>query len=224
MSIKLPTIALGATWVVRAIGSTLRVNFVNPEVEEEARRIGKGRLIYAFWHSRMVVPAFTHRGRGIGVLSSEHRDGEIMSRTLVRLGFQSVRGSTTRGGAEGLRGLMSLPAECDLAITPDGPRGPRWVAKPGIVFLAGSLGIPILPAGILVRPAWQLRSWDRFLLPKPFARAVVVFGEPIVVPGIPASDEERDRLAGVLQARLLAAEKEAAARLGLAAVPGAPEG
>lgn len=193
-------------------------------MEVKARRIGKGRLIYAFWHSRMFVPAFTHRGRGVGVLSSVHRDGEIMSRTLVRLGFRSVRGSTTRGGAEGLRGLMGLEGECDLAITPDGPRGPRWEVKPGILFLAGALGLPILPSGILVAPAWELRSWDRFQLPKPFARASVVFGEPMEVAGIPATDEERGRLATALRDRIIAAEKEAAAGLGLVQVPGAPEG
>lgn len=96
--------------------------------------------------------------------------------------------------------------------------------KPGIFFLAGSLGVPILPSGIVATPAWQMRSWDRFLLPKPFARVSIVFGEPLVVAGIPSSGEERARLAAELQARIVAAEKEAAARLGLAEVPGAPEG
>ncbi len=173
--------SLAGPLIVRALGSTLRVRFVNPEVEERARRVC-GRVIYAFWHGGSLLPAYTHRGRGIGLLISLHRDGEVMARIVRRLGFRPIRGSTTRGGVAGLLGLMDLDGGCDFGITPDGPRGPRGVAKPGVAFLSGALGVPVLPSGIAVSPAWRAKSWDRFAIPRPFARVAYAFGEPVKVP------------------------------------------
>lgn len=205
--------SFGGPVLVRALGCTLRVRFVNPEVEEKARRVC-GRVIYAFWHGGSLLPAYTHRGRGIGLLVSLHRDGEVMARIVRRLGFRPIRGSTTRGGVAGLLGLMDLDGACDYGITPDGPRGPSGVAKPGVAFLSGALGVPILPSGIAVRPAWRAKSWDRFMIPRPFARVVYAFGEPVEVPREEEGEEGLEGYVRRIERRIHEAQAMAEAALG----------
>ena len=145
---------LGPTFI-RTIGRTLRTRFLNPEVEQNL--LDQGGLIYSFWHRWMLVPAYTHRKRGVTVMISRHRDGEIISRIVHRLGFRSARGSTTRGGAKALLELGQVGRRGDcLAITPDGPRGPNKSVAPGIVHLSARTGLPILPSGLAVSRARDL--------------------------------------------------------------------
>ena len=142
-----------------------------------------GPVIYACWHGRMLIPSFTHRGKGMGILVSRHRDGEYIARVVDRLGFVPVRGSSTRGGVPGLRGMMRLSERgCDVAFTPDGPRGPRYRVQKGVIYAASRTGLPVVPTAVEANPAWVLGSWDEFTIPKPFARTVIVCGEPIHVP------------------------------------------
>jgi lysophospholipid acyltransferase (LPLAT)-like uncharacterized protein len=143
----------------------------------------RGPVLYAFWHQTQLIPAWTHRDRGIGILISRHGDGELIARVVDRLGFHPVRGSTTRGGVPALKALVrELRGGRDVAVTLDGPRGPRFRAQPGIVLLASMSGVPVLPTAFVVSRVKRLRSWDRFLVPRPFSDLVMRLGEPIHVP------------------------------------------
>ncbi len=137
----------------------------------------------ALWHSCLLAPIYSHRGRGVAILVSRHRDGEVITRIIERLGFETARGSSTRGGVEGAREMLELAREGrTLGITPDGPRGPAERLKPGVVVIASRSGLPIVPLASASSSCWVMRSWDRFRVPKPFARVVVAYGEPIAVP------------------------------------------
>jgi lysophospholipid acyltransferase (LPLAT)-like uncharacterized protein len=140
-------------------------------------------VIFVFWHSRILPLAHLHRNEGAVVLISEHRDGELIARLVERRGFGTARGSSTRGGARGLRGLLrALREGRDLAITPDGPKGPPRRLKPGALVAAQRSGAPLIPVAVGARRAWRIRSWDRFLVPRPFARVEAWYGAPIPVP------------------------------------------
>jgi lysophospholipid acyltransferase (LPLAT)-like uncharacterized protein len=146
----------------------------------------RGRFIYAFWHEYLLIPARFYVLPDLHVLISEHADGEMIAEACRRIGFGLVRGSTTRGGARALlqiaRSVQSGKAH-HLAVTPDGPRGPRRTVHPGLVYMAGLTGLPIVPVGFAYRGAWRMNSWDRFAVPYPFTTATCVMGGPIAVPG-----------------------------------------
>ena len=164
--------------VIRILGSTWRVRFVNVDPADAVHAAGR-RLIYAFWHCNILPLGFNYRGSGVVVLSSWHRDGEISARMMKALGFVVERGSTTRGSVSGLIRMVRRSREGrDLAISPDGPKGPARVAKTGIAFLALKAGSPIVPLGVGVDRCTRLSGWDRFVIPHPFARVVVLLGEP----------------------------------------------
>jgi len=197
-----PASAAGAM-LVRLLGATWRVDRGGLTAFDAA--IGRGeRCIFAFWHARLLPLVWTHRGRGIMVLVSRHRDGELITRIIERLGFATARGSSTRGGEEGLMDMLRRAQEDRLlAITPDGPRGPAGALKPGIVYLASRSGVPIVPIATASRRCWKLRSWDRFRIPLPFTRVVVAYGAPIPVPpGLEgdALESWRVRVQGALDA------------------------
>jgi lysophospholipid acyltransferase (LPLAT)-like uncharacterized protein len=175
----LPSVAAA---LVLLLGRTWRITRRNLEARDAASARGEG-CIFAFWHARLLPLVFTHRRRGIVVLISQHRDGELIARIVERLGFATARGSSTRGGGEGARAMLTHAAlNRRLAITPDGPRGPAQIVKPGLVYLAGRSGLPVIPVAAAASRAWRLRSWDGFRVPLPFARVVVAYGEPIHVP------------------------------------------
>ncbi len=168
--------------LLRLLGSTWRVRVLPEGVEEERGARGQ-RVIFSFWHGRMLVPAYTHRFRKIAILVSIHHDGEIIARVIRRLGFVAARGSTTRRGGAGLVHLLKLARSGhDLAFTPDGPRGPRYRVQRGVVYAASRTGLPVVPAAVEASPAWVLGSWDEFTIPKPGARAVILQGDPLPVP------------------------------------------
>ncbi len=131
---------------IRALGRTLRIDTVHGEAVAERWREGQASIV-AFWHGRqLMLPLATYGGRGLDILISRHRDGELISRAMRSFGFSSVRGSTTRGGSSALKGLIERGrAGRDLAVTPDGPKGPRQVAQPGVILLAKMTGLPIVP-------------------------------------------------------------------------------
>lgn len=173
---------------VRALGATLRLTVVGVEALQPQWEAGRP-LIYAAWHGRiLMIPWLTARlrrtrgARDVRVLASRSRDGELVARWVARFGLSVVRGSSSRGGVEALRVLAaSLRAGLDVAVVPDGPRGPRERLQPGLVMLAALTGAPIVPVGFAARPARRLASWDRFMVPVPFARAAAVFGKPAAV-------------------------------------------
>lgn len=175
----MPLAARAGALAVRLLGVTWRVERVGTAELDAA--IGAGeRCIFAFWHARMLPLVYTHRDRGIAVLVSRHRDGELITRVIERLGFVTARGSSTRGGGEGVRELLEWAARDHLlAITPDGPRGPAERVKPGLEVLSRRTGWPVVPVATSSRSSWVFRSWDRFRVPRPFARVVVAYGEPV---------------------------------------------
>ncbi len=197
-----PASAAGAT-LVRLLGATWRVDRSGLEAFDAAIARGE-RCIFAFWHARLLPLVWTHRDRGIIVLVSRHRDGELITRIIERLGFATARGSSTRGGQEGLMDMLRRAQEGRLlGIAPDGPRGPAGALKPGIVYLASRSGLPIVPIAAASRSCWKLRSWDRFRIPRPFTRVVVACGVPIPVPpGLEgdALESWRVRVQGALDA------------------------
>ncbi len=206
-----------ATWIsenvgplfIRAMGVTLRTRRNGLENLARARQ-ESGNVIYAFWHGRLLPLSYLHRDEGANVLVSTHQDGEYITRVIQGLGFETSRGSSTRGGTAALRDLIATAARgVDIAITPDGPRGPRECCQPGIVFLARKLGLPVVPVSVCFRPSVRLKSWDRFMIPLPFARGVEVYGEPVTYDSTRRSKDSLMKDARDLEARLRAVTREA---------------
>jgi len=175
---------------VRALGATWRARIIDGDRSKELRRSGRS-VIFALWHGHLLPLGYLYRGQSIHVLSSWHRDGEINARLMTGIGYGVVRGSTSRGSARGLIGMVSkLRQGFDIGITPDGPRGPARRVQQGIFYLSDKSGAPIVPLGLAARPATRMSSWDGFLVPWPFARVAVVEGAPIAA-GSGGSPEER---------------------------------
>ena len=196
--LKMEVLGSIGTLIIRLLMMTVRVTFEGFEKIEELREKGN-KVIYAFWHGRMLIPAYTHRNRGIAIMVSRNIDGEYITQVIKRMGFKPVRGSTSRGAVKAMSQMMKISKEPrDLAITPDGPRGPKYMVQPGVVFLAQKTGRVIVPAGISVDRYWQMPSWDEFRVPKPFSRAHIVIGRPMPVAS-DISDEEARELQGVLE-------------------------
>lgn len=142
-------------------------------------------VIYAVWHGRILLLPVLYGWRRARVLASRSRDGELVTRFVGRFGLEAVRGSSSRGGAEALRLLArSLKQGRDAVVVPDGPTGPAETVKPGIVALARLSGAAIVPLAFGASSEWRLGSWDAFRIPRPFARCVARFGEPIAVPRV----------------------------------------
>lgn len=179
---RLSAISFAGAWFLRGLAATLRREHHGDGLMREWEQRGE-HFILAFWHQRMLLMPWAYRGRRMAVLSSLSRDGEMMVRTLARLGIETARGSSTRGGAVGLRGLLRKAREgCDLGFTPDGPRGPAREVKPGVLLAASASGLPILPVAYEASRFRRLRSWDAQVVPLPFCRVAFVYGEPMRVP------------------------------------------
>jgi len=178
----LPLAAVLGAGVVRAIGATWR--FTVSDAPEYSAALARGeRFVYAFWHSALLPLAVLHRHEGIAVLVSRHRDGELITRIIERLGFVAARGSSTRGGEAGVRGMLAWAGQDrHLAVTPDGPRGPAEQVKPGALYLAERTGRRMVPIGVAADRTRAFRSWDRFRVPWPFARVLVSHGAPFAPP------------------------------------------
>ncbi len=179
--LKLTLVPRVGAWLITAFGHAIRFRTEGADGVDEEYRGGR-HVIIAFWHARQLMLPLAYRGRGVHTLISQHRDGELIHRILARFGGQSVRGSTTRGGAAALRRLIKLGrAGMDLAITPDGPKGPREVVQMGIIHLARATGLPIMPLTYSCSHRTSVASWDRFVLPLPLGRGLFVWGRPIRV-------------------------------------------
>jgi len=190
-----------AALLIRGVHATLRVRHVGREPLDRLQAAGES-YIHAFWHGRLLLMPFSYRGRRITILISQHRDGEYIARTMEHLGFHTTRGSTTRGGAAALRQCVRLVKQgFDLGITPDGPRGPRQEVQAGVIEAARLSGAAIVPVAVGAHPGRILDTWDGFLVPWPFGRAVFRYGEPVRVP-VDASPEARRDLTERLQAAL----------------------
>lgn len=168
------------TIALRLLAATLRVR--REEAAVAPLWTARAPLIYALWHGRLLLLPCLYGGRGAHTLTSRSRDGEIVARWIRRFGLVPVRGSSSRGGGGALRVLTrALRDGHEVVVVPDGPRGPREVLKHGVIALARLSGAPIVPVAVGASREWRLRSWDEFRIPRPFARCVVRFGEPIRV-------------------------------------------
>jgi lysophospholipid acyltransferase (LPLAT)-like uncharacterized protein len=162
--------ALAATWRIRRHGAEFA-----PGSFDRSRP-----AVYVFWHAQILPLSWAHRRRGLVALISQHQDGEHIARIVRSWGFGTARGSSTRGGSAGLRQLVrALEGGVSVAVSPDGPRGPAEVAKPGAFAAARLAGVPLVPVFAVASRAWRLRSWDRFVVPQPFARVDVAYGTPV---------------------------------------------
>lgn len=168
--------------LLRSIFATVRVRKEGQATIDALRAEGRP-AVFALWHGHLLPLLHYHQNEGIVGLVSQHRDGEHLVSVLDVSGFGSVRGSSTRGAVLGLRGLVRKSREgFDVAITPDGPQGPRRQFKPGALTVARLTGNPVVPVAAGVSRAWKLDSWDQFLIPKPFATVHIAYGDPVFVP------------------------------------------
>jgi len=167
--------------LLRLLASTWRVRRVNDEPLVKLRAAGKP-YVHCLWHGEMLGLLWAYRGEGAAVLISEHGDGEIIARAAVSLGFRTVRGSSSRGAERALLDLTRVLADGGhIAVTPDGPRGPRHSFAPGALIVAHRASAPIVLTRAFASRAWKLKSWDAFEIPKPFARITVVTSDPAMV-------------------------------------------
>lgn len=177
-------------------------------------------FIMAFWHGHLLMmPHAWRRGNAMHMLISQHRDGQLIARVISHFGLGTVAGSSSKGGSAALRAMLkALKAGDYVGITPDGPRGPRMRASDGIVSVARLAGVPILPCAFACSPRKVLRSWDRFQVALPFARGVILWGDPIPVPrdldeaGLEAKRQE-------LEAAMNTLAEAAARRVGVDPIP-----
>ncbi|MBC8383496.1 MAG: lysophospholipid acyltransferase family protein [Candidatus Cloacimonetes bacterium] len=159
-----------------------------------------GTVIYAFWHNRMLIPAYTHINQFIHVLISQHKDGEFIARVVIGLGFGTIRGSSRRGGMKALKEAVTISKNYDIAFTPDGPTGPKEIVKDGVLYLAYRTGKPIIPGIFIIKSRWELNSWDNFMIPKPFSPVKMIYGKPIFVNSKSEIPEKREELQRLLTA------------------------
>jgi lysophospholipid acyltransferase (LPLAT)-like uncharacterized protein len=193
---------------LRLIGPTLRWKV---EIEPGGPQHNCSEpAILVFWH-RCVFPAtWRRRNQGIAVMTSNSFDGEYIARIIEKFGYVAVRGSSSRGAVRALLGMhTTLKQGRSAGFTIDGPRGPRYIAKPGPVWLARNTGVPICCFHIAVEKAWVLNSWDRFIIPKPFSRVVERIGPLIQVPpGSSSLEPYRAEMQATLDRLREAAERQ----------------
>ena len=200
--LQLALISFAGALTIRLIGPTIRFHVIcEPGGPPESDPL-QVPAVYCFWH-RCVFPAtWFYRNRDIAVMTSESYDGEYIARIIEHFGFRAVRGSSSRGA---VRALLGMHTEIEqgrvAAFTIDGPRGPMYVAKPGPVLLARNTQVPLVVFHIAVEKAWVLNSWDKFMVPKPFTRAVLVTSKFMQVPK-DADSTEHERLQAEMQAAL----------------------
>ena len=187
--LKWRLIGFFGTWLIELIFSTIRIRFVGREWERRRMEGRSGQYIAAIWHSRILMFSYLYKGFRASILVSRSEDGEIIARILQRQGFETIRGSTNKGGGRALAALIRRMKKGGSAvIIPDGPQGPRFRVQPGIILLAQKTGAPIYPMSYGARHAKIFSSWDRFMLPRPFTECRVVYGAPVFVP--PDADEQ----------------------------------
>lgn len=193
-------VAFFASVLIRCWMATIRYRTVNRDSVAHPADPDQSRFLYAFWHESLLAPV--RLKARVQVLISKHADGEFIAQVAQRLGFGTIRGSSTRGGSGALVELWDSSQHSHLIFHPDGPQGPRRRVQPGMIILASRSGLPIVPVGVAYTRAWRARSWDRFAVPKPFCQCFLVAGEAIAIP------ENLDRAGiehyrGIVEARML---------------------
>ena len=200
-----------AAFLMRLLASTLKYSISIEDGEESEFVPG---TIYAFWHQCLFTASHRYRNRDIAVLISRSFDGELIARVVEKFGYKPVRGSSSRGAVAGLLEMgRELESGRAVAFTVDGPRGPRFIAKPGPVLLARNQGAPLRALHFAAKSAWRLNSWDGFIIPKPFTSVLLRMTKPIHFPPS-ASDSQIEHSLQQLQRELDAAREYAEAYVG----------
>jgi lysophospholipid acyltransferase (LPLAT)-like uncharacterized protein len=201
-------------FIIRLLGLTCRYNVEGMHHMLEAEK--NGGVIIALWHGRMLLPVYHLRNRGITSLVSLHRDGEFIARIVKHLGYIPRRGSPKEGGREGFNAMVrDLREGRTVAIFPDGPTGPRYSVRDGVMQLARLTGAPILPISYSAKLAWRFKSWDRYMVMKPLSRGILIMGEPFTIPRRFESDNDRDRYRDLIRGQLIQVEMECDRRMGV---------
>ena len=198
------------TWAgyltIRLLGPTIR--FAVSWEEGSPRSLAERPFVYSFWHNCMIPAMYWCRALEVRVMSSDSFDGEYTGRIMQKFGFVKVRGSSSKGA---IRALLAMRRELEqgwtVAFTIDGPKGPRYVAKPGPVVLSRATGAPMVAFHIALDRAWVLNTWDRCLIPKPFGRALMRVSRAITVPGDGNQDQYQQELQAALDRVRIFAEE-----------------
>ena len=194
--------------VVLLLGKLTRIKIIG---KHHFEKLSKKNVpfIYVLWHGRIILPIYVHRNEGITPMVSLHADGEMIAQTLQKLGYLTVRGSSTRGGKKAFYNLVELLKQGgQAAMIPDGPRGPRHYLKPGTLYIAQQASAYLLPICFSAKRKVQFNSWDRFFLPLPLSKSVVIYGAPINVPK-DLSQKEMEQLRIKFQEDMIQLEKQA---------------
>ena len=201
-----------ASAYIRFVGCTSQIVWVNRSVREDLEQRLKG-FIYAFWHGRQVFLVYLHKGDRLSTMISQSRDGEIIARVCRSFGLGAARGSSSRGGREAFLEMKRLLEEgWRVAFTPDGPRGPLHEVQPGVLLLAQMSGRPIVPVACGAKRRWIFAGgWDHFMVPKPFNRIAMVYGEPLRVEPSDDLEKKASDLARALNAVAVKADTVAGA-------------
>jgi len=185
--------------IISSLSITIRWEFIGNQY-----RAGSGiQHIFAFWHCKLLMMGIGLKGCNGYTLISSHRDGGFIADTLALQGFKSIRGSSTRRGARALIQMIqkSKTESCDFGITPDGPKGPREIVKPGIILLAKKTGVKIYPVVWATSRYWKIKSsWDHFYIPQPFSRGIFIFGDPLSIGADEQPDEALIRIQSAMDA------------------------
>jgi lysophospholipid acyltransferase (LPLAT)-like uncharacterized protein len=196
--LKIRLVSLLGYWAIRLIGCTLRWQVEGAE-NLQSIYAAKKNVIYTFWHGRIFLGTYFFRNRGIVVMSGYNKDARTMARVIERFGFGIARGSSTRGAKRAVVTMLhEIRRNRDVAFSIDGPKGPRYVAKPGAVWIAAKSGAAIFPFHMSPERKWVINSWDQFHIPKPFSRVLVLMGTPIYVKQH-ADEKEFDQSQRILQ-------------------------
>ena len=188
-------------FLVGMLARSWRIRVRNTEAWQRLRAERKP-WVFALWHATLLPVAYQHSNEGVAVLVSEHRDGELIARILAAWGNTTVRGSTTRGGARALLAMIKeLERGVAIAVTPDGPQGPALKFQPGALIAAQRANVPVIPILVHADRAWRLKSWDRFMIPKFFARVTFAYGEATMVGGSSPRDAaaQADQFEAIMQ-------------------------
>jgi lysophospholipid acyltransferase (LPLAT)-like uncharacterized protein len=193
MKIRDPRLIAAAGWmgtrIVRLLSASLNFDYCSTgkAAVDPLQPPEREAFLYALWHENFLIPIVRFGNPGVSALVSRHADGQLLGALLRSTGTGVVLGSTSRGGVAAIRELLR-PGTGHVAVTPDGPRGPRRLVQPGIVYLAARTGMRVVPIGVGHRKPWRVRSWDSFAIPRPFSRVRCVFGDPVAVPAQSESD------------------------------------
>jgi lysophospholipid acyltransferase (LPLAT)-like uncharacterized protein len=197
-------------FLVKMVGNTLRIE---TDGLDRVQSLGKG-VILSGWHGRTFLATRTFRGAGLWTIISLSRDGEMQDRIFRSFGFNTIRGSTGRGGAKAaIESIRVLKEGGIMAFTPDGPRGPSGIVQGGMLLMAKKSGAALVPVGVSASRRWLAPTWDKFMVPLPFSRGVMIFGEPLYLDAA-ATEEDVEAVRLKLESEMHRLQAEAEKRMG----------